>query len=370
VYSRPYIHTENILGCHGSPFTPFHHRLQFHLPHSILSYSIYTIARWHLHIFLFRQLYISFHETGLYDILSTQDYRQFRFQWLLQTLCLDLSTKAHRTSASTMGFPRMTNYDRGKKGKDDKDKKGEGKDGKDKKGKGRDETTKSSSPPSRRNTPKNSPSPKNSHSPRTDSDMELYEDPPPIGATQNQQSRGQGSQGQGYQSIQSHAAQGSQIQGHRSQQQTQQQGQYGQQQGYGSQQQGSSSQWVQASQQRGQASRSSRSSSPATRPLLPGQLALSRLSSNPSFTIASQPMKPVEENVPQRKKKRNMETYSKDMATDWNCCQNSMSVPHLRSNPYSTRRCSNITGKKVKNKMGQVVDEVCGHWRCYSCPTV
>ncbi|KAH4002561.1 hypothetical protein HBI56_063190 [Parastagonospora nodorum] len=66
-----------------------------------------------------------------------------------------------------MGFPRMTNYNRGKKGKDDKDKKGEGKDDKDKKGKGRDETTKSSSPPSRRNTPKNSPSP------RTDSDMEL-----------------------------------------------------------------------------------------------------------------------------------------------------------------------------------------------------
>ncbi|KAH3942014.1 hypothetical protein HBH53_194690 [Parastagonospora nodorum] len=245
----------------------------------------------------------------------------------------------------------MTNYNRGKKGKDDKDKKGEGKDDKDKKGKGKDETTKSSSPPSRRNTPKNSPSP------RTDNDMELYEDPPPIGATRNQQSRGQGSQGQGYQLNQLPAAQGSQSQGHRSQQQTQQQGQYGQQQGYGSQQQGSPTQWVQPSQQRGQASRSSRSSSPATRPLLPGQRALSRLSSNPSFTIASQPVKPVEENVPQRKRKRNMETYSKDMATDWNCCKNSRCVPHLRSNPYSTRRCSNITGKKVKNKMGQLVNE-------------
>ncbi|KAH4002750.1 hypothetical protein HBI81_158340 [Parastagonospora nodorum] len=45
------------------------------------------------------------------------------------------------------------------------------------------------------------------------------------------------------------------------------------------------------------------------------------------------------------------------MATDWNCCKNSRSVPHLRSNPYSTRRCSNITGKKVKNKMGQLVNE-------------
>ncbi|EAT83765.1 hypothetical protein SNOG_08597 [Parastagonospora nodorum SN15] len=239
-----------------------------------------------------------------------------------------------------MGFPRMTNYNRGKKGKDDKDKKGEGKDDKDKKGKGKDETTKSSSPPSRRNTPKNSPSP------RTDNDMELYEDPPPIGATRNQQSRGQGSQGQGYQLNQLPAAQGSQSQGHRSQQQTQQQGQYGQQQGYGSQQQGSPTQWVQPSQQRGQASRSQ-------------QIFITSYkttsASNPSFTIASQPVKPVEENVPQRKRKRNMETYSKDMATDWNCCKNS-------SNPYSTRRCSNITGKKVKNKMGQLVNEDDGLW--------